>query len=232
MKTFNYKIPYIAAICLVGVFIINTLFPFILIGDLLYLGCVVIVFQQTKQIIVGFSIAAFLLIAANVIMNNHAGKIGVLEWANHMLSLALAVFIMVYIAVNERKQNQLAKQKEQRYLQSLEEMLFITSHKVRKPVANIIGLMTLITADDSMPSANELEDYFKYLSVAVIEVDDFLKELSAFMERSGKPVTEGTIKKKHFVFKAAHKNKSIQTETGYLQWSAQVQQANKAFGIC
>ena len=219
MKTYSYKIPYIAAICLVGVFVINTLFPFILIGDLLYLGCVVIVFQQTKQIIVGFSVAAFLLIAANVIMNNNAGKISALEWANHMLSLGLAVFIMVYIAVNERKQNQLAREKEQRYLQSLEEMLFMTSHKVRKPVANMIGLMALLTDDDSVPSDEELDVYFKYMGVAVIEVDDFLKELSAFIERSGQPVPEKVIKKKYFVFRAAHKNKNIQTETGYFQWA-------------
>ena len=220
MKTYSYKIPYIAAFCLVGVFVINTLFPFILIGDLLYLGCVVIVFQQTKQIIVGFSIAAFLLIAANIIMNDHAGKIGALAWANHILSLALAVFIMVYIAVNYRKQNQLAKEKEQRYLQSLEEMLFMTSHKVRKPVANIIGLMTLLTAADSTLSASELEDYFKYLSVAAIEVDDFLKELSGFIETSGKRVPERVIKKKQFIFRPAHKNKNIQSETEYFQWSA------------
>lgn len=216
MKTYNYKIAYIAAICLVGVFIINTLFPFILIGDLLYLGCVVIVFQQTKQIIVGFSIAAFLLIAANIVMNNHTGEINTLQWANHVLSLALAVFIMVYIAVNYRRQNQLAKQKEQRYLQSLEEMLFITSHKVRKPVANIIGLMTLITADDERPTAGDLEIYFKHLGVAVTEVDAFLKELSAFIEQSRKPAPKKAVKKKQFVFKAAHK--SIPDETGYLKW--------------
>src|SRR6202012_3761903 len=110
MKANNYKISYIAAICLVGVFVINTLFPFIFIGDLLYLGCVVIVFQQSKQIIVGFSVAAFLLIGANAVLTNHAGEAGTLAWANHVLSLAVAVFIMVYIAVNERRQSQLAKQ--------------------------------------------------------------------------------------------------------------------------
>ena len=217
MKTYNYKISYIAAVCLVVVFITNTVFPFILIGDLLYLGCVVIVFQQTKQIIVGFSIAAFLLIAANIVMNSHAGKISALGWANHILSLALAVFIMVYIAVNYRKQNQLARQREQRYLKSLEEMLFMTSHKVRKPVANILGLITLIADDDERPLDGELEVYFKYLGAAVVEVDDFLKELSEFMEQSGKPIPEAIIKKKHFVFKA---HKSIPAETGYLKWTA------------
>lgn len=226
MKTYNNNIPFIAAIGLVGVFIINQLFPFILIGDLLYLGCVVLVFQQTRQIIVSFSIAAFLLIAANTIMNYFAGKINALEWANHILSLALAVFIMVYIAVNERKLSRLARQKEQRYLQSLEEMLFMTSHKVRKPVANIIGLMDLLLDDNNTVPDDELNVYFKYLHLAVFEVDDFLKELSTFIEQSGKPVPQNLIKKKHFVFKAGHKSffktghKSYQTETGHFKWSA------------
>lgn len=217
MKTYTYKIPYIAAVGLVAVFTINTLFPFILIGDLLYLACVVLVFQQTKQIIVGFSIAAFLLIAANIVMHDNAGKISTLEWANHILSLALAIFIMVYIAVNERKQNQLAKRKEQRHLESLEEMLFMTSHKVRKPVANIMGLMTLMTDDNDLSEA-ELQTYFKYLNVAVMEVDDFLKELSTFIEQSGKPLPADLIKKKRLIFKALYKN--VKPEPRYLKRSA------------
>ena len=79
---------------------------------------------------------------------------------------------------------QQARLKQQQYLKTLEEMLFITSHKVRKPVANILGLIETIHADNVDLSTGDLKERCDYLQVSATELDSFIKELTSFIEFS------------------------------------------------
>ena len=73
------------------------------------------------------------------------------------------------------------------HIAGLEEMMFMTSHKVRKPVANILGLTALLEGFIRSPA--RLRKMIKYLKLSAEELDGFTKELTAFisdMEKKGK----------------------------------------------
>jgi len=78
------------------------------------------------------------------------------------------------------------------YIKGLEEMMFITSHKVRQPVVYIIGISELL--DQSITySYDELNKIVGYIKESAHSLDVFTKELTTFMEdieKSGKVLTQ------------------------------------------
>jgi len=73
------------------------------------------------------------------------------------------------------------------HILDLEEMMFITSHKVRKPVANILGLSDLLEEFICCPA--NLRQLVNHLKSSVSELDNFTRELTDYvseMERKGK----------------------------------------------
>ena len=66
------------------------------------------------------------------------------------------------------------------YEKQIEEMLFITSHKVRKPLANCFGLLNLFESEQAMTAA-EQNHIINHLKSSASELDTFTKELTIFM---------------------------------------------------
>ncbi|WP_291102745.1 MULTISPECIES: PAS domain-containing protein [unclassified Flavobacterium] len=83
-------------------------------------------------------------------------------------------YLSLRTLITERK---LLEEEKKEYVKSLEEMLFMISHKVRQPVANIIGLADQLT-DLSSSSTDEVIGYIKKSAVSL---DVFTRELSIFM---------------------------------------------------
>ena len=167
---------YLAAASLLLVFVIDVLTPAHLAIDILYLCCILILFKQKTNIIISFSTAACLLILINAFFENRADY-ELTVWVNRFISIS-AIFITSYIAVHYRMASKRGVIKDQQYLRSLEEMLFITSHQVRKPVANILGLADLISSDNEQVNTSDLKEHCRLLQHSAAELDDFIKELS------------------------------------------------------
>jgi signal transduction histidine kinase len=74
-----------------------------------------------------------------------------------------------------------ANQKE--YIRGLEEMMFMTSHKVRQPIANIIGFSNIL--DESINSPEELKQSVASIKESAITLDVFTKELTTFISDLG-----------------------------------------------
>ncbi|MEH6407347.1 MAG: diguanylate cyclase, partial [Leeuwenhoekiella sp.] len=62
----------------------------------------------------------------------------------------------------------------------LEEMMFITSHKVRQPVAHILGVSILLDLNTDY-SLVELKNIVSYIKHSAVALDDFTREISTFM---------------------------------------------------
>ena len=78
------------------------------------------------------------------------------------------------------------------YILGLEEMMFMTSHKVRQPVANILGLSNLL--DQSINSPDKLGQLVGYIKESALSLDTFTRELTTFMsnlEKKGKNKSHG-----------------------------------------
>ena len=79
--------------------------------------------------------------------------------------------------ITERK---LAEAEKSEYIVKLREMLHMTSHKVRGPLATCLGLMNLID-DDRLHSREELQEILLHLKTSAMALDSFTRELIGFM---------------------------------------------------
>ncbi|MGZ3754280.1 MAG: hypothetical protein ACXVAY_02580 [Mucilaginibacter sp.] len=73
------------------------------------------------------------------------------------------------------------------YVHGLEEMMFMTHHKVRQPVANILGMANLIEQYAHSPAV--LKKIATYMKQSATDLDTFTRELTSFiadLEEKGK----------------------------------------------
>ncbi len=75
--------------------------------------------------------------------------------------------------ISERKKAERAKEE---HIRGLEEMIFMTSHKVRLPVAHILGIASLL--DNSILSADEINKVAGYMKQSALSLDVFIKDLT------------------------------------------------------
>lgn len=71
-----------------------------------------------------------------------------------------------------------AEFEKQQYIADLEQMMFMTSHKVRHPITQIIGISMLI---DEEQSKAELQELLGYIKEPIADLDLFTRELTMFI---------------------------------------------------
>lgn len=64
-------------------------------------------------------------------------------------------------------------------LSGIKKMMFMISHNIRQPVANIIGISSLIKASKNTPE--EIRKLVSYLKSSAMTLDTFTKDLMTFM---------------------------------------------------
>ena len=67
------------------------------------------------------------------------------------------------------------KRYQKKYIKGLEEMMFLTSHAVRKPVANIIGIVTQLE-DSRLPK--DFKKLIECLRVSALSLETFTRQLT------------------------------------------------------
>ncbi len=90
-------------------------------------------------------------------------------------------YILTGYDVTELK---LAEKEKQQYINDLEEMMFITSHKVRHPVTQIMGISNLLDdflVNEKLLTEEELIKIVGYIKTSINSLDEFTKELTTFM---------------------------------------------------
>jgi signal transduction histidine kinase len=176
---------YLASLILLTAFIIDIFTPPVFVIDMLYICSIVLVFKQNTKTILCFSTAACTLIVINALCVDIAIEHNMSLWINRLISL-LAIGITSYIAVHYRKQTEAGTRKQQQYITALEAMLFMISHEVRKPVANILGLVEVMRANNAHLSEADIQELCTHFKTSGIELDTFIKALSTFMEQTEK----------------------------------------------
>lgn len=85
-------------------------------------------------------------------------------------------YLSLRTLITQRKQ---LEDEKIEYIKSLEEMLFMTSHKVRQPVANILGLADQF--DHFINSPDEIIKMIGFTKESALSLDAFTKELTTFI---------------------------------------------------
>lgn len=73
----------------------------------------------------------------------------------------------------------ITEQERQKHIRGLEEMLFMTSHKIRQPVAHILGISNLLSVSNHQQ--NDLNKIAGYMKQSASSLDTFTRELVTFI---------------------------------------------------
>lgn len=73
----------------------------------------------------------------------------------------------------------IAEEKLKEYIKGLEEMMFITSHKVRQPIANILGFSSML--HQTINSPDDVEKAVACIKKSAITLDTLTRELNSFI---------------------------------------------------
>ncbi|OFY86573.1 MAG: hypothetical protein A3F72_08840 [Bacteroidetes bacterium RIFCSPLOWO2_12_FULL_35_15] len=116
----------------------------------------------------------------NEIMNK--AKDGTLYWVDTVILPVkddkgkVIQYLSLRMLINDKKQRE-AERKE--YIKSLEDMLFMTNHEVRQPVANCLGLMNII--DSENPSKKDLVKIYDHIKDSASKLEVFTRKLTLFL---------------------------------------------------
>lgn len=85
-------------------------------------------------------------------------------------------YFSMMLPINEKKK---ADDERIEHIKSLEEMLFMTSHQVRKPIVNLLGLANQL--EDPTNSNDEMAQIIGYIKESVVSLDSYTKELASYI---------------------------------------------------
>lgn len=85
-------------------------------------------------------------------------------------------YFSIRIPIDDRKK---IEEEQQAYVKSLEEMIFMTSHEVRHPISQILGISTIL--EDAVILNGEEKELLSYLKQSALQLDTFTRELTSFM---------------------------------------------------
>ncbi len=86
------------------------------------------------------------------------------------------LYLSLRTLINERKE--LEKGRED-YINSLEEMVFLVSHKLRAPLVSILGLMQLNTDNFTK---EEMQKTINYYKTSVKDLEQYTRELNDYLQ--------------------------------------------------
>lgn len=95
--------------------------------------------------------------------------------------------VILYTNITNRKK---AESKNRHYTEGMEKMLRLASHKIRQPVAHILGLTNILK--DSAHSPDELAKIIDYLRESADALDVFTKDLTNDLQKLQKKEKNGT----------------------------------------
>ncbi|MBI2967649.1 MAG: hypothetical protein HYY40_07530 [Bacteroidetes bacterium] len=147
MKTIKNSIPLsrnqlLALTSMLIVLAIDILTPLGVAVGVLYLFCFFLVCRENKKVIILFAIITSLFTVIKL-------AVFVTPETNWMVysNRAITLFVILTTAILSLRHRTLIEKTNAEkaiYVKELEQMLFMTSHKVRQPIAQCLGLMNVI----------------------------------------------------------------------------------------
>ena len=94
----------------------------------------------------------------------------------------IASFLSIRILINDQKHLQ---EERDRYTRSIEEMIYLVSHEIRRPIVNCQGLLNFL--EDEIPPQDEYDKIVAYMKSATNELDSFSRKLNDTLHRNFAP---------------------------------------------
>lgn len=143
----------------------------------LYVIPMTIAFKQRQKIVTLFAVICSLLIMLDGLLfyELYSHYSIFIDRAVSILAIWLSSFVVLrYRALRIKNEEQ-----KKKHLKSIVELLFITSHKMRRPICTLQGLKTISNLDNR--SDADLKKMFRFVEESVSDIDVFTKELTGYL---------------------------------------------------
>jgi len=166
------------SLTLIAVFIIDLLTPLGIAVGALYAVCFFLVCREKRKVIIAFAVTTASLTVIKLLLFASADT-SYMAYVNRAISVS-AIAVLCLVSLRHRRLWEELDSQRNSHIKQLEEMLYVTSHKVRRPISTCLGLMQLI--DNSKPlDQAELHKIIEHLKENALELDTFTKELTKFI---------------------------------------------------
>ncbi len=162
------------------VFLVDLFAPLGIAVGALYVFCFFLICREDKRTICRFAFLASILTVTKLFIFFSADTSWV-AYINRGISIVVIVTIAA-LAIRHRLLLEQRNAERQAYVKALEEMMFLTSHKMRQPVANCLGLLKLVDAKN--PSQEDFGKIYTHLQTSALDLDKFTREVTAFITQN------------------------------------------------
>lgn len=168
----------LAGICFLFVCIIDYFTPLYTFGGIgiLYIAAIWLGMRESRRIIVYTAVFATLLIILNYLYFSriYNGQQEVIPF-NRIISI-IGLWIAVVVAWKSKKAEERISVQRADYVKTIEEIVYINSHKVRNHVANIVKIVELLE-EDNLSDQHSLQ-MLAYLRRSAQELDIATREMT------------------------------------------------------
>lgn len=177
----RYKNVWLPLFLLVVVLLIDYFTPLHIAVGILYSSTILVSLKASKRRIIGLAIVASIFIIANFIyFSSLESQMNWVFPVNRLTSL-IGLWITTFIAINFKKVSERLLKERTDYSAMLEELIFANSHKVRKPLANIVKLVDLMEEENI--SVEDLKEMLPLLAHSAAELEVVTREMTDSISR-------------------------------------------------
>lgn len=173
----KFRNQILALTILFTVLTLDLLCPLGVAVGVLYLFCFFLICRENKKVIILFAAITSILVTIKLIVFVTPDT-NWFVYANRGMTI-LVIFIIAILAIRHRALADRRNYERNTYIRELEDMLFMTSHEVRQPIAHCLGLMDVI--DVSNPSKDDLMKIYDHIKHSAGQLDTFTKKLTSFI---------------------------------------------------
>jgi hypothetical protein len=170
---FTYK-TLKAIIALLLVFIIDLFIPLGVAIGVLYILCLFLVSAENKKTIITFALITTALTIFKFIVFQNPDT-NYIPYLNRSITVVV-LWIITILSIRHRDLIEKNETEHKMYTKEIEQLLFMTNHKIRQPVVNCMGLLDVI--DHHNPSKEEMIKICEHLKKTAHNLNDFSIELN------------------------------------------------------
>jgi signal transduction histidine kinase len=169
------------------IFLVDIFTPSGIAIGLLYLLSLSFVSNESRRTIISFALTCVILTIADFILSyyNFYGQFspvklsqGELMYLERFLTCS-GILNYTLIVLRYRKIREETEMKKQALIKSLEDMLYMMSHKVRHSVTQITGLMQVLNSNDL--TQEQLSAFLELMKQPALSLDEFTREITSFI---------------------------------------------------
>lgn len=172
----TYKYLWLPVVLLLTVMIIDYFTPLYVAVGVLYSAVILVSLRESKMRIMVLAIIATSFIVINFMYFNNIVEHPHWVFPINRLTSLIGLWVTTVIALNYKQVVDKLLKERTDYSETLEEIIFANSHKVRRPLANIVKLVELMK--DEQASDKDIKEMLPLLGQSAAELEGVTREMT------------------------------------------------------